>query len=411
MNKSIILKSMICLFLILFSTISLFAFIEETNAQVLITGYYYYDTRNGIWVWTTGPWRATYRKTLITISIKGLPPEYSTIIIVDGKQAGTIQGGTSKSFEVDKRSSHVFQVDKIVKGEQFEYEGISISTRYVCPGDLWTVELVQREVYELIPVVNWINRTRGEYFVTYVPITRTISELAESGHTFEYYAEHEVFVMNPHGTNLNEWFKEDSSINLYAKEIVPIENKKDERDVFQYWSINGIPNEANTVSFKINKPYVVKAVYEKEYRIKLFSEYGHPALDKIEGWYRKGEEATISIEHELPLEGWKGFLGGKRIFNGWYSNIGLESKNPKFTFIVEEPKTLYAEWRIDETMPIAIIVTILAIIVILAFSLFYKKGYLKSLTRISKIDELELEIKNIKAEIEGLKKQLRKKEK
>jgi hypothetical protein len=393
--------------LILLSTITSLESIEVINAQA--TGYYSYDPRAGIWIWIPRPWRPTYRKTLITIFIKGLPSEYSTTIIVDGKQVGSIQGESSRAFEVDRKSSHTFQVDKIVKGASYLYEDVSVGTRYVCPGNSWIVELVQREVQELIPVIVWINRTRGEYFITYVYETRTLTELAEQGHTFEYYTEHELFVMDPHGINSDEWFKEDSVVNLSAKEIVAIKEKKDERDVFQYWSVNGIPNENNVISLKINKPYVAKAIYKKEYRVKVFSEFGHPTLDKSDGWYSDGEEATISVEQEIPLEGWRGFLGGKRIFNGWYSDKGLESKMAKFTFVVDEPKNLRVEWKIDETMPIVILLMIVVLIAIITFLMLYRKGYLKDLKLVSKTKELELEIQRLKAEIEMLREQLKKK--
>ncbi|MEM3653410.1 MAG: hypothetical protein QW723_01680, partial [Candidatus Bathyarchaeia archaeon] len=232
MQKRIFSKGIICLSLIVLSTIAFLDLFEVVNAQTI--GYYSYDSRASVWVWISKPWRPTYRKTLITIFIKGLPPEYSTMILIDGKQVGYIQGGSSRAFEVDKRSSHTFQVDKIVKGASYLYEDVSVGTRYLCPGNSWTVELIQREVQELIPIIVWINRTRGDYFITYAYETRTIAELAEQGHTFEYYTEHELLIADPHGINSDEWLKEDSMINLLAKEIVAIKEKKDERDVFQY---------------------------------------------------------------------------------------------------------------------------------------------------------------------------------
>ncbi|MEM3061263.1 MAG: hypothetical protein QW265_02505, partial [Candidatus Bathyarchaeia archaeon] len=271
---------------------------------------------------------------------------------------------------------------------------------------------VQKEVTELTPLWNWIyvcNNTfcRWIPYITYGYQTRAITELAERGHTFEYYIEHELLVADPHGMNSREWLKDGSDVSLSAKEVVPIKDKKDERDIFQYWSINGVPNEANSISLKMSKPYVVKAVYGREYRVKVSSEFGHPALDESEGWYGEGEEATVSVEQELPLEGLMGFLGGKRIFDGWYSDGGLESRMAKFTLVVDEPKSLRAEWRTDITMPIVILI-VLIILAVLAFLLLYRMGYLKGLKRVSRMDELESEIGKLKAEIEELKEQLKK---
>jgi hypothetical protein len=102
-------------------------------------------------------------------------------------------------------------------------------------------------------------------------------------------------------------------------------------------------------------------------------------------------------------------LGGKRIFNGWYSDKGLESKMAKFTFVVDEPKNLRVEWKIDETMPIVILLMIVVLIAIITFLMLYRKGYLKDLKLVSKTKELELEIQRLKAEIEMLREQLKKK--
>jgi hypothetical protein len=189
-----------------------------------------------------------------------------------------------------------------------------------------------------------------------------------------------MVVSNIHGDNVNEWVKDGSTVSFFAKEVVPIrdESSVKERDVFQYWSVNGQPNENNAITLLVNKPYVAKAYYgkEREYRVRVDSEYGHPAMDKPNGWYRKGEDATVSVEPEIPLEGWKGAWGGKRVFTAWYSGEGLESRSPTYVFTVEEPKNLRAEWKIDESKPmmylyILITVVVAAIVALIVFLLYW----------------------------------------
>ncbi len=187
-------------------------------------------------------------------------------------------------------------------------------------------------------------------------------------YTFEYFAEHQVAVVNPHGDNFNQWVKEGSTVNLFAKDVVPIKDESTvkERDVFQHWSVNGQPNENTAITLMVNKPYVAKAYYEKEveYKIKVESEHGHPSMDKPNGWYRKGEDATVSVEPEVPLDGWKGAWGGKRVFTAWYSGEGLESRTPTYVFRVEGAKNLRAEWRIDDSKPMMYLYILIAVIVV-----------------------------------------------
>jgi hypothetical protein len=191
-------------------------------------------------------------------------------------------------------------------------------------------------------------------------------------------------VENPHGDNSVEWIKEGTSVSFYAKEMVPIVDEKrvKKRDVFQYWSVNGRPNKNNVLTFIVDKPYVAKACYEREeeYKIKVDSDYGHPTMDEPSGWYKKGEEATISVEPEVPLEGWKGAWGGKRVFTAWRSEEGLESRNPAYTFEVDGAKNFKAEWEIDDSKPMMYLRILIAAVtsaaVTLTVFLLYRTGWI-----------------------------------
>jgi hypothetical protein len=384
-------------------------FIQKVNAEEI--GYYQYDSRLGAWVWISKPWRPTATTTLITVSIKGLPSEYSTELIIDGKTVGIIQGGESKRFEVDKKSYHTVQVNKEVRGALVNYGNVTIGTRYVCPGNIWTIELVVREVTELVPVwyrilVKNDSSYYWDYYVTYEYRTRLISDLAEKGHVFEYFTEHELYVMDPYGLKSIGWVKDGENTILSAKNIIIIRDEPDikERAVFKNWVINNMPLENNIVLLKIDKPTVAIAEYtfEIKYKIKAESKFGHITLNKPDGWYFKGEEAIVSIEPEIPMDGWMGTLGGKMVFNGWYSEKGLESKDATFKFIVEEPKNLKAEWKIDESKPIIIVLTLIALIIIALFFVFYKKPIL--IKRLKSVKPENEELAKLKAEVEKLKK-------
>gem|GEM_PF-1633358 len=390
-------KSLMLIMIILAGTM-LYLFSRPTQA---VEGYYSYDVKTGSWVWMPGVWTPTARerRTMrsVTISVHGLPADVATNIYVDGKPAGSMRDSESRTFIVTKREGHTFCVDEEVRGASYTYEGFTVSTRYLCPGKCWSVEPVEKkQVCEYVPVCTWVCYpcpteplctppcppcAPCEY-VCYTDYRCHYEEeiVGPQSYTFEYYAEHQMVVSNIHGDNVNEWVKDGSTVSFFAKEVVPIrdESSVKERDVFQYWSVNGQPNENNAITLLVNKPYVAKAYYGKEieYRVRVDSEYGHPAMDKPNGWYRKGEDATVSVEPEIPLEGWKGAWGGKRVFTAWYSGEGLESRSPTYVFTVEEPKNLRAEWKIDESKPmmylyILITVVVAAIVALIVFLLYW----------------------------------------
>jgi len=68
----------------------------------------------------------------VTISITGLPAEYSTTIEIDGNDQGTTAGGSSKQFQVTSADSHTFQVDSYISG--------TTGVRYSCSESSWTLQ-------------------------------------------------------------------------------------------------------------------------------------------------------------------------------------------------------------------------------------------------------------------------------
>lgn len=408
-NKKTFFKVVKCILLFNFLILLINStFFTQVNAEEI--GYYQYDSRLNAWVWISKPWRPTAATTLITISVKGLPPEYSTELIIDGKPIGVIRGGENKRVEVDKKSSHVIQVDKEVRGALINYEGVIVGTRYLCPGNLWNIELVFREVTEVVPVwyrvlIRNDSSYYWDYYVTYEYRTRLISDLVEKGHVFEYIMEHEVYVMDPYGVKSIEWVKDGESIILSAKNLIVIKDEPNvkERAIFKNWIVNGILIENNVIPLKIDKPTVAIAeyIFETKYKVNVYSEFGTPLLSKPDGWYFKGEDATVSIEPEISMKGWKGIFGGKIVFNGWYSEKGLESKSVTFNFVVDEPKNLEVKWVIDESRPIIIVLTLTSLVIAVFIFILYKKSFL--LNRLKHVKSESNELARLKAEVEKLK--------
>ncbi len=82
----------------------------------------------------TGPYNS-YSSYQVTITISGLPSQYSANIKIDGNGQGSIQGGSSGVFQVNNTQSHVFQVDDYVSGPA--------GTRYACANSSWTLQQSQ----------------------------------------------------------------------------------------------------------------------------------------------------------------------------------------------------------------------------------------------------------------------------
>jgi len=323
----------------------------------------------------------------IPITVKGMPSSVQVAVIVDGSQQGTIPGGGTKSFKVDKSKAHTFQVDSEIKGQCSSYENREVCSRHKCENNVWNLDVISTQTCQTVPVCYdvWYCDPWGwcwwDYYCDYQQQCWTSTELTDKGHTFEFYTEHEVVVSDVHGQNVDNWIRDGGTVTLSAPESVPTveESNIRERDIFQAWMVNGARMTGRDLPLKIDKPYYAKAEYvtETQFKVKVSSDFGNPTIDHAEGWYMRGQEASISVEKDVPAEGFMGMLGGRATFVAWRSPQGVESKNPAYTFTVQEPKSLVAEWNIDNTQPMVILGGIFgAIIVLLVVLALLRSGRL-----------------------------------
>ena len=357
----------------------------------------------------------------IPVTIKGLSPQLSVSVTIDGKDVGTIPGGGSKSFKVDKSTSHTFQVDAEIKGFCSSYEGREVCSKFTNANNVWTLDVISTQNCQSVPVC-WDYYYYCDYWgycwyepwCTYEQQCWTTTELAEKGHTFAYEVENQVVVVNPHGQNTDNWSKVDQSISLTADKFVVTrdESNAKERDIFVQWVVNGAPMQGNTLAIKADKPLFIRAEYRTEasFRVRISSEFGNPTMDSADGWYTKGQEAAISVEKEVPSDGLMGALGGKEVFVAWRSPRGVESREPTFSFAVQDQASLQAQWRTDNSQPMTIIAGIAgAIVVFLLVFALYRTGRLFRKTPPTPPTEVKAgptELEKVKAEIESLKGEL-----
>jgi hypothetical protein len=348
-----------------------------------------------------GPRSAAVATTGIQITIEGLSPQLSTSVTIDGKQQGIMAGGSTKTFNVDKSTSHTFEVEAEIKGDCATYEGTGVCTRYSNAKNVWTLDVTSTENCQEVPVCyetyyycDYYGHCWWEPYCTYEKQCSTTTQLAEKEHTFAYTVEQEVVVNDVHGQHTDTWQAVNSNVNLSANEFTVTidESNVNERDVFVHWVVNGAPMEGRTLALKADKPLYIKAEYQTEtrYRIRLSSDFGNPTMDSPDGWYMKGQQASISVEKEVPLGGFWGALGGRAVFVAWHSPQGVKSKDPTYTFTVQDSTPLVAEWSVDNSQPMIIIaVAACAIVILLAALTLHRTGHLLSAKAKSEPTELE----------------------
>ena len=278
---------------------------------------------------------SSFTTYIVTISISGLPTEHSTIIEIDGNEEETIQGGSSKEFEVSSRESHVFSVSTYISGSE--------GTRYFASEPIWYLDEVESSYY---PVT-------GGYSYYYYQYSYARQKL-EASHTFNYEPEYMLSVDTIQGqsADMAGWKQRDTVVTLTDSE----------RRVFRAWNIDGSEVTGSTISLTMNKPYNARAVYENEYYIEVKSELGRP---QGSGWYREGSTATISVDPEVSISGFWGSLGAKHVFDRWVGVRDGDQFSSTTLITINEPMTADAMWQADYSMAYITLAIILAIILAL----------------------------------------------
>jgi uncharacterized membrane protein len=324
----------------------------NSSFQASLSGYYPYSSYSSYsyypysyygYSYYPYSYSSSFTTYVVTISIFGLPAEHSTTIEIDGNEEGTIQGGSSKEFEVSSRESHVFSVSTYISGSE--------GTRYFASEPIWNLDEVESSYY---PVT-------GGYSYYYYQYSYARQKL-EASHTFNYEPEYMLSVDTIQGQSADKagWKQRDTVVTLTAQEMIKDSNS--ERRVFRAWNIDGSEVTGSTISLTMNKPYNTRAVYENEYYIEVKSELGRP---QGSGWYREGSTATISVDPEVSISGFWGSLGAKHVFDRWVGVRDGDQFSSTTLITINEPMTVDAMWQADYSMAYITLAIILAIILAL----------------------------------------------
>ncbi|MEM2841235.1 MAG: carboxypeptidase-like regulatory domain-containing protein [Candidatus Bathyarchaeia archaeon] len=269
--------------------------------------------------------RATVKPSpaIVSVSVDGLPPQYVAELTIDGSPSGKIRGGSTLQVEVDLRIGHTISVAPYIEGTRGE--------RFYCADNTWHLESSDQPI-----------------------------EGVRATKTFHYTTQYLLAVSTPYGEAAKNsgWHNKDTLVHLSTPEILEV--AQGVRDIFDYWNVNGEQEKGSTINIVLNKPLEAKAEYHREYYLTVRSEYGNPSGS---GWFREGYTAMVKIEREAPMQGFVGFLGGRRVFEGWSGDVSSESN--VVNIYVDGPKTLVATWREDYTTPYVVA----ALIIITIFAL------------------------------------------
>ncbi len=132
-------------------------------------------------------------------------------------------------------------------------------------------------------------------------------------------------------TSVDAWIDLDQIANVTVlTDIVSVDEST--RYLFKAWSADN--SSSTTLSLQMSRPLELVAQFQKQFYLKVKSEFGIPTG---EGWYDNGTRATfgVSSPHDISTT-------ERYVFQSW---SGSDSKQPAALVIMDQPRTITAQWR------------------------------------------------------------------
>ena len=244
----------------------------------------------------------------VSISLNGVPTQYSAGVQVDGQSQGTIGGGQIQKLSFKLNTSHVVSVDQYVSGDT--------GVRYYCSQN-------------------------------------TLNVSSTGSFTFSYQAQYQFIVQtDPSGITQmggGGWFPAGTSVQTtQAPQVVA--GGTGTQYAFKGWQINGTPQTANPLSITLDKPYTAVAKYSTQYQLVVNSPYGNP---QGSGYYDAGTPAQFSVTTPsgFPIQ---------QVFVQWQGDY--TGTSPQGSIPMDKPHLVTAVWTTSYIPLIAIIAVAAAIV-------------------------------------------------
>jgi hypothetical protein len=255
----------------------------------------------------------------VSITLNGVPAQYSSQLQVDGQPQGTVSGGEIKkvSFKID--TSHSLAVDQYVPGDT--------GVRYYCAQNTASVTSAGS--------LTFAYQTQYQFTVNTDP--NAVTQVTGGG-----------------------WFSAGSSAQT-SQVPQTIAGAAGTQYSFKGWEVDGILQSGSSVTVIMDKPHTAIAKYTTQYQLVVDSPYGDP---QGSGFYDSGSTAQFSVTSPT------GFLI-QQVFVKWEGDFTGDS--PQGSVAMNSPKVIHATWRTDYTQLYIAVAAIAAVAVVAAFLLLRRR--------------------------------------
>jgi zinc-ribbon domain len=244
----------------------------------------------------------------VSLSLNGVPSQYTAQLQVDGQPQGGIGGGQIEELTFKLNTTHMLSVDQYVAGDT--------GVRYYCAQN-------------------------------------TLSVSSSGSFTFSYQTQYQFTVQtDPSGITQvtgSGWFPAGTGVQTNQVPAV-VSGGTGTQYAFKGWDVNGTPQTGNPISITMDKPYTATAKYTTQYQLVVDSAYGSP---KGAGYYDAGTAAQFSVTTPsgFPIQ---------RVFVQWQGDY--TGTSPQGSIAMDKPHTVHAVWTTSYIPLIAIIVVAAAVI-------------------------------------------------
>ena len=164
-------------------------------------------------------------------------------------------------------------------------------------------------------------------------LSKTITVSGNTTYTASYKTQHYLTVDADYGDpSVEGWYDTGTDVDIETTEIV---GDDETRHVFLKWTVDDNTKTNNSVSITMDAPHTAVADYKTQHYLTVNSEYGDP---EGKDWYDEDSTATFSVTSPIGTI-------IRKVFTKWSGDSTATSTSA--TILMDEPKTVTANWRDD----------------------------------------------------------------
>jgi len=177
--------------------------------------------------------------------------------------------------------------------------------------------------------LNWVVDGAEDEYDTSASVTMNSPHSAFA----DYNTQHYLTVISDYGNPTGEdWYDEGATAEIDTEDMI---TEGDTRYVFETWLVDAQQKSSNPSFLEMDAPHQANADYQTQYYLTVESEYGEPTG---EGWYDDDSTATASVTSPVGAI-------IRKVFTKWSGDS--TSSNVSVDLVMNDPKTLVANWRSD----------------------------------------------------------------